>query len=72
MNNKVEASSGAPAKAVMVFEQQPKESNKAFAAFKSYLEHGPERSLALVVDKIGKRKTMRDLDPAPFTLLCRV
>ena len=42
----------------LVFEQQPKESNKAFAAFKSYLEHGPERSLALVADKVGKSKTM--------------
>lgn len=42
----------------MMFEQQPKESAKAFAAFKSYLEHGPERSLALVADKVGKSKTM--------------
>jgi hypothetical protein len=42
----------------MTFEQQPKESAKAFAAFKSYLEHGPERSLALVADKVGKSKTM--------------
>lgn len=42
----------------LVFEQQPKESAKAFAAFKSYLEHGPERSLALVADKVGKSKTM--------------
>ncbi len=42
----------------LVFEQQPKESAKAFAAFKSYLEHGSERSLALVADKVGKSKTM--------------
>ena len=29
----------------MMFEQQPRESNKAFAAFKTYLELGAERSL---------------------------
>ena len=42
----------------MPFEQQLKESDKAFAAFKTYLELGPERSLVLVADKVGKSKTM--------------
>lgn len=42
----------------LVFEQQPKESNKAFAAFKTYLELGAERSLATAADKVGKSKTM--------------
>jgi len=38
----------------MVFEQQERESNKAFAAFKTYLELGPERSLVAVAAKLGK------------------
>lgn len=42
----------------MTFEQQPKESAKAFAAFKTYLELGAERSLAIAADKVGKSKTM--------------
>ena len=40
------------------FEQQPKESAKAFAAFKTYLELGPQRSLVLVADRVGKSKTI--------------
>ena len=36
------------------FEQLPKESNKAFAAFSLYLGLGPERSLAEVGQKLGK------------------
>ena len=42
----------------LVFEQQPKESSKAFTAFRTYLELGPERSLVAVADKVGKSKTM--------------
>ena len=45
---------------VMVFEQQPRESNKAFAAFKAYLELGPERSLSAVGAKLGKSKVMME------------
>ena len=41
-----------------LFEQQERESNKAFAAFKTYLELGPQRSLALVADKHGKGKSL--------------
>jgi len=41
----------------MVFEQLPRESNKAFAAFKTYLDMGPARSLAAVCDKLGKHRT---------------
>jgi len=44
----------------MTFEQQPKESNKAFAAFKTYLELGAERSLATAADKLGKSKRMME------------
>jgi len=36
------------------FEQQPRESNKAFAAFKAYLDMGPERSIAGVSQKLAK------------------
>jgi len=36
------------------FEQQPRESAKAFAAFKAYLDMGPERSLEAVGQKLGK------------------
>ena len=43
---------------VMVFEQQPREHNKAFAAFKTYLELGAQRSLATVAENHGKSKTM--------------
>jgi hypothetical protein len=42
----------------MVFEKQERESNKAFAAFKTYLELGSERSLATVAERLGKSKTM--------------
>jgi hypothetical protein len=38
----------------LAFEQQPKESAKAFAAFKLYLEMGPARSLEAVRVKLGK------------------
>ena len=37
------------------FEQRPKESDKAFAAFAMYLSMGSERSLAQVGKKLGKR-----------------
>jgi hypothetical protein len=42
----------------MEFEQQPREGHKAFAAFKTYLELGPQRSLVQVAEKHGKSKTM--------------
>ena len=38
----------------LAFEQQPKESDKAFAAFAVYLSMGPERSLDAVRLKCGK------------------
>ena len=41
----------------LTFEQQERESNRAFAAFKTYLELGPERSLVAVADKLGKHRT---------------
>ena len=44
----------------MAFEQQPRESAKAFAAFSLYLGMGPERSLAAVGKKLGKSKVMME------------
>ena len=38
----------------LIFEQQPRESAKAFAAFSLYLSLGAERSLAAVGQKLGK------------------
>lgn len=38
----------------MMFEQQPRESAKAFAAFSLYLSLGPERSMAAVSKKLMK------------------
>ena len=32
----------------LAYEQQPRETSKAFAAFMTYLELGPERTLAAV------------------------
>jgi len=43
---------------MMAFEQQHREHNKAFAAFKTYLELGAQRSLATVAEQHGKSKTM--------------
>ena len=40
------------------FEQLPKESAKAFAAFSLYLSLGPERSLAAVAQKLHKSVTI--------------
>src|ERR1019366_3099127 len=45
---------------VMAFEQQPRESAKAFAAFSLYLSMGPERSLTAVGAKLGKSKVMME------------
>ena len=38
----------------LMFEQLPRETNKAFAAFSVYLGLGPERSLELVAQKLSK------------------
>jgi hypothetical protein len=41
-----------------VFEQQPRESDKAFAAFNLYLSLGPERSTAAVAKKLAKSEQL--------------
>ena len=40
----------------MTFEQQPRETSKAFAAFKIYLDLGPNRSLVSAAAKMGCSK----------------
>ncbi len=54
------------------FEQQPRESNKAFAAFRAYLELGPERSLVAAAEKVGKSKTLMEKWSRKFDWLARV
>src|ERR1043166_3321704 len=44
----------------LTFEQQPKESDRAFAAFAVYLGLGPARSLAVVAKKVGKSRRMME------------
>ncbi len=44
----------------MTFEQQPKESDKAFAAFSVYLSLGAERSLAKTAAKLSRSKVMME------------
>jgi len=70
MNNKVEETSEARAgdgagtnqqsgkRTALAFEQQPRESSKAFAAFKTYLDLGPNRSHALVAEEMGVSNRM--------------
>jgi hypothetical protein len=43
------------------FEQQVKESDKAFTAFSLYLSQGPERSLAKTAEKLGRSKVPRKI-----------
>jgi hypothetical protein len=61
MNNEVGETSVAHVepggKSALVFEQQPRESDKAFAAFKTYLDLGPQRSLVATAAKLGKFRT---------------
>ena len=59
MNNEVGATSVARAEGgVLPLEQQPCESDKACASFKTYRELGPERSLAVAADKLRKSRRM--------------
>lgn len=55
-----------------IFEQQNRESNKAFAAFKTYLALGPERSLVRVAAQHGKSKTMMEKWSRKFDWPARV
>jgi len=61
-----------PQKRALAFEQQPRESDKAFAAFSLYLSMGPERSLAEVAQKLNKSVTMLGRWSAKFDWPARV
>ncbi len=56
----------------LMFEQQPKESDKAFAAFSLYLSMGPERSLAMVGARLGKSETLIERWSRKYTWKDRV
>jgi hypothetical protein len=56
----------------LVFEQQPKESAKAFAAFSLYLGLGPDRSLAVVAQKLAKCEQLMKRWSAKFDWPARV
>ena len=56
MTNKTTMETTKPERKAMVFEQQPRETNKAFAAFKTYLDLGPGRSLVAAAKKMGCSK----------------
>jgi len=54
------------------FEQQPKESCKAFAAFSLYLSLGPQRSLGDVGQKLGKSRVVIERWSSKFDWVSRV
>ena len=54
------------------FEQQPRESNKAFAAFSLYLSLGPERSTREVGKQLGKSEGLIERWAAKFDWRSRV
>ncbi|HNZ74504.1 MAG TPA: hypothetical protein PKN20_00100 [Verrucomicrobiota bacterium] len=54
------------------FEQQPRESDKAFAAFSMYLSLGPERSLSAVAGKLGKGQRIMETWSQKFDWTGRV
>src|ERR1017187_7890712 len=56
----------------LIFEQQPRESNKAFAAFSLYLSLGAERSTAAVAKKLAKSEQLIRRWSAKFAWTDRV
>ncbi len=56
----------------LMFEQQPRESAKAFAAFKTYLDMGPERSLVAVAAKLDRHASQMERWSAKFDWPARV
>ena len=56
----------------LMFEQQPRESNKAFAAFSLYLSLGPQRSTREVGEKLGKSEGLIERWASKFDWLARV
>jgi hypothetical protein len=56
----------------LIFEQQPRESNKAFAAFSLYLNMGFKRSTAAVRKQLGKNEGLIERWSAKFDWPARV
>src|SRR3974390_2265337 len=56
----------------LAFEQLPKESDKAFAAFSLYLSQGPERSLAKTAAKLARSKVLMEKWSSKFDWPARV
>ena len=56
----------------LAFEQQPRESDKAFVAFSLYLSQGPERSLAKVARKLDRSKVLMEKWSSKFDWPARV
>lgn len=56
----------------LLFEQQERESDKAFAAFRMYLEMGPERSLEAVSQKLSKSSRLMKRWSAKYDWTARV
>jgi hypothetical protein len=56
----------------LAFEQQRKESDKAFAAFSMYLSLGPARSLAKTAAKLARSKVLMERWSSKFDWLGRV
>ena len=56
----------------LVFEQQPRESDRAFAGFSLYLSLGPQRSLAMVGKKLGKSEGLIERWSAKYDWPARV
>jgi hypothetical protein len=56
----------------LMFEQQPRESAKAFAAFSLYLNLGAERSTAAVANKLAKSEQLIRRWSAKFAWIVRV
>jgi len=59
-------------KTALPFEQQRRESAKAFAAFRAYLDMGPERSTRAVGEKLGKSEGLMERWAAKFDWRSRV
>ena len=59
-------------KALLPFEQQPRESDKAFAAFRAYLDLGPQRSTRAVGKQLGKSEGLMERWAAKFDWRSRV
>ena len=76
MNNEIGTTSVARAEAqppgALPLEPQPRESDKVFAAFKVDMKLGPEYSLALAADKLGKSATLMERWSRKFDWPARV